>query len=248
MLPFFIRRQLFNRVKFVKGGVTEERINRYRKFMIGIGRKLIFYSLSVAIFTKTSQLFLGFKSQYDLGIYTVAMTLGNSFYFVLVAIISSYFTQIYIEKDFEQSQKMVAKLSVMIIGICFAVMAFFAVTGHYIVQWLYGAEYASVNDILLFTVVVTLFSGLSTVAEKYLLKFNAYDYLKKKTLYLVAFNIVLTALLIYMWGLKGAIIAILVTEIMSYTIFNYFYNKGLIFDTQKRMFLLSTYRKNTFND
>lgn len=248
IIPFFIRKYLFNKVKLEKGYVTKERVNRYRKFMLGIGRKLIFYSLSVAIFTKTSQLFLGLKSQYDLGIYTVAMTLGNSFYFVLVAIISSYFTQIYIEKDFEQSQKMVAKLSVMIIGICFAVMAFFAVTGHYIVQWLYGAEYASVNDILLFTVVVTLFSGLSTVAEKYLLKFNAYDYLKKKTLYLVAFNLVLTALFVHLWGLKGAITAILITEIMSFTVFNYFYKKGIIFDTQKRMFLLSTYRKNTCND
>ena len=179
IIPFFIRKYLFNKVKLEKVYVTKERVNRYRKFMLGIGRKLIFYSLSVAVFTKTSQLFLGLKSQYDLGIYTVAMTLGNSFYFVLVAIISSYFTQIYIEKDFEQSQKMVAKLSLMIVAICLAVMAFFAVTGHYIVQWLYGAEYVSVDEILLFTVVVTLFSGLSTVAEKYLLKFNAYDYLKK---------------------------------------------------------------------
>ena len=163
-------------------------------------------------------------------------------------IISSYFTQIYIEKDFEQSQKMVAKLSIMIVAICLAVMAFFAVAGHYIVQWLYGAEYASVNEILLFTVVVTLFSGLSTVAEKYLLKFNAYDYLKKKTLYLVAFNLVVTALFVHLWGLKGAITAILITEIMSFTVFNYFYKKGMIFDTQKRMLLLSTYRKNTCND
>jgi len=248
IIPFFIRKYLFNKVKLEKGYVTKERVNRYRKFMLGIGRKLIFYSLSVAVFTKTSQLFLGLKSQYDLGIYTVAMTLGNSFYFVLVAIISSYFTQIYIEKDFEQSQKMVAKLSVMIVAICLAVMAFFAVTGHYIVQWLYGAEYASVDEILLFTVVVTLFSGLSTVAEKYLLKFNAYDYLKKKTLYLVAFNLVVTALFVHLWGLKGAITAILITEIMSFTVFNYFYKKGIIFDTQKRMFLLSTYRKNTCND
>ncbi|QIC61253.1 oligosaccharide flippase family protein [Acinetobacter schindleri] len=248
MVPFFIRKYLFNKIKFEKKNITRERITKYRKFMIGIGRKLIFYSLSVAVFTKTSQLFLGVKSQYDLGIYTVAMTLGNSFYFVLVAIISSYFTQIYIEKDFEQSQKMVAKLSVVIVAICFAVIAFFAVTGHYIVQWLYGAEYASVDEILLFTVVVTLFSGLSTVAEKYLLKFNAYDYLKKKTLYLVALNIVLTALFVHFWGLKGAIAAILITEIMSFTVFNYFYKKGIIFDTQKRMFLLSTYRKNTFND
>lgn len=248
LVPFVIRKYIFNKVKFKKVAFTKERLDRYRKFMLGIGRKLIFYSLSVAIFTKSSQLFLGLKSQYDLGIYTVAMTLGNSFYFVLVAIISSYFTQIYIEKDFEQSQKMVAKLSVMIVAICLAVMAFFAVTGQYIVQWLYGAEYASVDEILLFTVVVTLFSGLSTVAEKYLLKFNAYDYLKIKTLYLVAFNLVLTALFVHLWGLKGAITAILITEIMSFTVFNYFYKKGIIFDTQKRMFLLSTYRKNTCND
>lgn len=248
LVPFVIRKYIFNKVKFKKVAFTKERLDRYRKFMLGIGRKLIFYSLSVAIFTKSSQLFLGLKSQYDLGIYTVAMTLGNSFYFVLVAIISSYFTEIYIEKDFEKSQKMVAKLSVVIIAICFAVMAFFAVTGQYIVQWLYGAEYGSVNEILLFTVVVTLFSGLSTVAEKYLLKFNAYDYLKKKTLYLVAFNLVLTALFVHLWGLKGAITAILITEIMSFTVFNYFYKKGIIFDTQKRMFLLSTYRKNTCND
>jgi O-antigen/teichoic acid export membrane protein len=81
---------------------------------------------------------------------------------------------------------------------------FFAVAGSYIVSWLYGDQYVGVNDILLFTVLVTLFSGLSTIAEKYLLKFNAYDYLKKKTLYLVAFNIVLTAICVYQWGLNGA--------------------------------------------
>ncbi|MFH4246908.1 polysaccharide biosynthesis protein, partial [Acinetobacter baumannii] len=129
--------------------------------------------------------------QYDLGIYTVAMTLGNSFYFVLVAIISSYFTQVYVEKDFEKSQNMVAKLSLVIILICLLVMVIFSLTGHYTIEWLYGKQYASVNNILIFTVFVTLFSGLSTIAEKYLLKFNAYDYLKKKTLYLVVFNIIL---------------------------------------------------------
>lgn len=242
MVPFFIRKHLFNKFKFEKNFITQERVNRYRKFMIGIGRKLVFYSLSVAIFTKTSQLFLGIKSQHDLGIYTVAMTLGNSFYFVLVAIISSYFTQVYLEKDFENSQNMVAKLNVVIITICLLVMAFFAITGSYIVNWLYGEQYAGVNDILLFTVLVTLFSGLSTIAEKYLLKFNAYDYLKKKTLYLVAFNIVLTAYCVYQWGLNGAVFAILLTEIMSFTVFNYFYQNRIILDTQKRVFLISTYR------
>lgn len=242
VIPFFIRKFLFEKFKSGQVNITQDRINRYRKIMIGIGRKLLFYSLSVAIFTKTSYIFLGIKSQQDLGIYTVAMTLGNSFYFVLSAIISSYFTKVYTENDIEKSQKMVAKLSVVIIAICFAVMAFFAVTGHYIVQWLYGAEYAKVNEILLFTVVVTLFSGLSTIAEKYLLKFKAYNYLKKKTLYLVLFNIALTSIFVFIWELKGAIFAILITEIMSFTVFNYFYKQGIIFNFQKRIFRLSTYR------
>lgn len=242
LIPFTIRRHLYLKRKHVQVSITIEKIKRYRKFMLGIGRKLVFYSLSVAIFTKTSQLFLGVKSPHDLGIYTVAMTLGNSFYFVLVAVISSYFTQIYTEKNFEKCQKMVAKLSLVIICICLSVMLFFAIAGNYIIQMLYGVEYAGVNQILLFAVVVTLFSGLSTIAEKYLLKFNAYDYLKKKTLYLVAFNIILTALFVYMWGLYGAIFAILITEVMSFTLFNYFYRDQIILDTQKRMFLLSTYR------
>ncbi|MFX8222941.1 polysaccharide biosynthesis C-terminal domain-containing protein, partial [Acinetobacter baumannii] len=111
------------------------------------------------------------------------------------------------------------------------------------IEWLYGKQYASVNNILIFTVFVTLFSGLSTIAEKYLLKFNAYDYLKKKTLYLVVFNIILTAFFVHFWGLNGAVFAILTTEIMSFSIFNYFYKDRIILDVQKRIFLPSTYRK-----
>lgn len=243
MIPFLIRKYVYLKIRVTDHEIAVKKFKRYRKLMLGIGRKLIFYSLSVAVFTKTSQLFLGVKSQYDLGIYTVAMTLGNSFYFVLVAIISSYFTQVYIEKDFEKSQNMVAKLSIIIIAICLSVMMFFAIAGNYIVSWLYGDQYVGVNEILLFTVLVTLFSGLSTIAEKYLLKFNAYDYLKKKTLYLVVFNIVLSAICVYQWGLNGAIFSILLTEIMSFTVFNYFYQDRIILNTQKRIFLMSTYRK-----
>ena len=62
-----------------------------------------------------------------------------------------------------KSQNMVAKLSLVIILICLLVMVIFSLTGHYIIEWLYGKQYASVNNILIFTVFVTLFSGLSTL-------------------------------------------------------------------------------------
>ena len=84
---------------------------------------------------------------------------------------------------------------------------------------------------------------MSTVAEKYLIKFNAYDYLHHKTMLLVVFNILVTFTAIHYFSLYGAIFAILATEILSLTIFNYFYKQGLILDTHIRIFRPSTYFK-----
>lgn len=243
LVPYVLRRYLFAQRKVTPTQSVQYKIKKYQGYMLGVGRKLVLYSLSVAIFTKTSQLFLGLSSQHDLGVYTVAMTLGGSFYFVLNALISSFLTQIYAENDLQRSQKMVAQLNTLVACVALSALVFFALFGQHIVHWLYGQAYDQVNQILLLAVVVTLFSGLSTVAEKYLIKFNAYDYLHKKTLLLVLFNLGLTATAIHYYGLHGAIFAILCTELMSLTVFNYFYKHGLIWDTHLRMFKPSTYTR-----
>lgn len=239
LVPFLMRYIWFQRKKTLG---TLGALGDHRRYMLKVGKKLIIYSLSIAIFTKTSQLFLGLKSQHDLGIYTVAMTLGASFYFVLNALISSFFTQIYAQKDFDISQSMVARLNTLIATISLAACAFFAFFGHWIIKSFYGVAYQEANQILIFATIVTLFSGLSTIAEKYLMKFNAYDYLHKKTMYLVIFNIIITFSAVHLYSLYGAIFAILLTEMMSVTVFNYFYKNGLIFDVHWRMFKLSTYK------
>lgn len=243
LVPFLMRRMIFVRKKLTNPQRISEKLQQYRGYVLKVGRKLVLYTLSIAIFTKTSQLFLGMKSQYDLGIYSVAMTLGSSFYFVLNAFISSFLTQIYAEKDFERSQNMVARLNLMVIVIASSAAVFFALFGRWIIEWLYGPQYQQVNDILIIAVFVTLFSGMSTVAEKYLIKFNAYDYLHHKTMLLVVFNILVTFTAIHYFSLYGAIFAILATEILSLTIFNYFYKQGLILDTHIRIFRPSTYFK-----
>lgn len=243
LIPYCLRLYLFNKRKISSVNLEAQRIQRYRRYTFEIGKKLILYSLSVAIFTKTAQLFLGFHSQFELGIYTVAMTLGNSFYFVLLSIISSYFTAIYQESDLEISQDKVAYLYLTVICISLAITISLYIFGPWIIDLLYGPAYIRVNEILWLAGLVTLFSGLSTVAEKYLIKFNAYDYLKKKTFVLVIFNIVFTFFMVKLYGLMGGIYAILITEILSVTVFNYFYKNGLIFDTQKRVFQLSIFQK-----
>lgn len=243
LIPFLLRKHIYNKKKHSLSIMLPQAIRRYRQYTFSIGRKLLLYSLSVAIFTKTAQLFLGLESQFDLGIYTVAMTLGNSFYFVLVAIVSSYFTGIYQEKSLEKSHNYVAQLYGVVIVISLAVTIGLYLFGPWVVHALYGSEFIQVTNILWIAGIVTLFSGLSTVAEKYLIKFNAYDYLKRKTFILVLFNVIFTFLMVKFYGLYGGIYAILITEILSVTLFNYFFKNGLIWNTQKRIFLPSTYFK-----
>ena len=243
LIPFLLRKYLYTKKKLSVGIMLPYAIKRYRKYTFAVGQKLLLYSLSVAIFTKTAQLFLGLESQFDLGIYTVAMTLGNSFYFVLLAIISSYFTGIYQEESLEKSQNNVAQLYMVVVVISLFVTLGLYLFGPWVVSVLYGVEFIRVTEILWLAGLVTLFSGLSTIAEKYLIKFNAYEYLKRKTFILVFFNVILTFLMVKLYGLYGGIYAILTTEILSVTLFNYFFRNGLIWDTQKRMFLPSTYLK-----
>lgn len=243
LIPFLLRKYLYTKKKLSVGIMLPYAIKRYRQYTFAVGQKLLLYSLSVAIFTKTAQLFLGLESQFDLGIYTVAMTLGNSFYFVLLAIISSYFTGIYQEESLEKSQNNVAQLYMVVVIISLFVTLGLYLFGPWVVSVLYGVEFIRVTEILWLAGLVTLFSGLSTIAEKYLIKFNAYEYLKRKTFILVFFNVILTFLMVKLYGLYGGIYAILTTEILSVTLFNYFFRNGLIWDTQKRMFLISTYLK-----
>ena len=243
LIPFLLRKYLYTKKKLSVGIMLPYAIKRYRQYTIAVGQKLLLYSLSVAIFTKTAQLFLGLESQFDLGIYTVAMTLGNSFYFVLLAIISSYFTGIYQEESLEKSQNNVAQLYMVVVVISLFVTLGLYLFGPWVVSVLYGVEFIRVTEILWLAGLVTLFSGLSTIAEKYLIKFNAYEYLKRKTFILVFFNTIFTFSMVKLYGLFGGIYAILITEILSVTLFNYFFRDGLIWDTQKRMFLISTYSK-----
>ncbi len=235
LIPYLIKKYIFSRKAVYSGDDSNNYYRHYRRYILGVGKKLVLYSLSVSIFTKTSQLFLGYKSASDLGIYTVALTLGTSFYFVLVALISSFMPKIYQQSDLDQSQTMVAKLNAAVIIISFFAFIFFYIFGEWIINKLYGIEFSDAAKILPIMVVVCLFSGISTVSEKYMMKFNAYSYLQKKTNILLMFNIIITAILIYYWGIMGAVYSILMTEIFSATILNYFFNHRLILKSHIKM-------------
>ncbi|MCF9045706.1 polysaccharide biosynthesis C-terminal domain-containing protein [Acinetobacter nectaris] len=238
LIPYLIRFYLYRKYKIKTKKIGKKNISKYRGYMLVAGGNLVLYSLSIVIYTKVCQLFLGWKSQHELGIYSIAITLGTSYYFVLNAIISSYMTQVYREKNIDKANNMVSLLNLIVFLISLCAFLFIYIFGKDIIQWLYGSAYKEVNEIILYMVVVCFFSGIATVADKYIIGFNGYKYLRNKNIFLVLFNIFLAFYLIDYYGIYGAVIAIFITEVLSSTVLTYFFKKGIVFKTQYKMFFL----------
>lgn len=219
-IPYVLKRFIYKRNNTVMFAMKS---NMHRDYMFNVGRKLVLYSLSITLYTQVAQLFLGVYSKSDLGIFSVAYTLGNSFYFILSALISSFMTIIYAEKNMEKSQDLIVKLNLIVIIISFFAFGVLYFFGEFIIISLYGDQYRESIRILNLVTVSCCFSGLATISEKYLFKFKAYDYLNKKTLVLCVLNIVCSIIFIPLYGIYGAIVSILLLQIISATIYNYIF-------------------------
>ncbi|MFA9500036.1 oligosaccharide flippase family protein [Mannheimia sp. E30BD] len=234
--PYILRRIIYANTNGAKrsGGV------KHRNYMINVGKHLILYSLSITLYTQVVQLLLGYYSKYKLGIFSVAYTLGNSFYFILAALISSFMIKVYSEEEGEQTKILVAKLNWIVIGVSILAFLFLYCFGELIIVLLYGEQYKEASDIIIFIIISCCFSGLATISEKYLFKFNEYDYLNKKTIRLCILNFILSFVMIKIYGIYGAVLSVLLLQMISATIYNYLFRfkEGLILETHKAMFKL----------
>ncbi|GAB3054976.1 flippase [Acinetobacter apis] len=242
LIPYLIKRKIYNHSK-AKNLLGSNLKHRYQNAVFSIGKKMVLYSVSVAIFLKTSQIILGYFSKHDLGIYTVSITLGTSYYFVLLAIITSFMPEIYNEKNERKINFLVARLNVIVIIISFFAFIGFSIFGKWIILNLYGDLYAEALPITLIMIIVCMFSGLSTVVDKFLLKYNSYSFLMKKTNVLMFFNIFISFVSIYLYGLVGAVLSILLVEFLSATFMNYFFKKVNFLEIHKSLFSIQFYKK-----
>ncbi|MBF7688991.1 MATE family efflux transporter [Acinetobacter rathckeae] len=238
VIPYLIRLYIYNNNKVELRKLNKNRVRIYQKYMINVGKDLVLYSFSIVLYTKICQLFLGLKSQHDLGIYSIAVTLGTSYYFVLNAIICSYMTQVYQEKNEQRSAEMLAVLNFIVFSVSLAAFIFLYLFGHTLVEWLYGPDYKEVNNIVLYLVLVCMFSGLATVADKYIICFGGHKYLRNKTLFLVFLNLFMAYFLINFYGIYGAVTSIFITELVAGTLANYFFKNGLLFKVQLKSFYI----------
>ncbi|MDW7544387.1 polysaccharide biosynthesis C-terminal domain-containing protein, partial [Klebsiella pneumoniae] len=62
----------------------------------------------------------------------------------------------------------------------------------------------------------------------FIARFSGYTFLSKKMLSVVIFSFIINIPLIYYYGMLGAAVATLLTELLSLTIFNYLFRRGIV--------------------
>lgn len=235
LLPYLMRLVYFHYTTQIKassrgGGV-------YNRYMLSTGGALILSSLSADIYTQISGIFLANILSYaDLGIYSVALTLGGAWSFVVLALITSFFSKIYGEKEPLTIEKLLIKINRIVILFSLIALGGFWLLGEWVIHLLYGDQYLAAVTITPIIIVGTMFSSLGTICYRYMIKESGYGYLAKKMFLCCLLTVPLSWLMIHAFGIKGAAYCFLAVEFLSCTFLNYFFRDKTIFKMHLSIF------------
>ncbi|MBY7822347.1 oligosaccharide flippase family protein [Vibrio fluvialis] len=224
-LPYFIKKEAF-RKEYSSSALSDKRKSKYKKYMLATGFPLVIANLSIVLYVKVANLFLAsITSTSDVAIYNAAITISQGWVFFPMSILTVLFAKVLNEKDSRLADKGYG----FIVLICTLISSFFCVIlfafKNEIILASYGQEYVQAILIVPALSLAALFSIIGTVGYRIIIHHGGYTFLMKKMLSVSMLNIVVTYLLIKAHGILGAAYAILFTEIVSATVFNYFYRK-----------------------
>lgn len=238
-IPFFIRWGYF---KYKISGDIKIPVRhkfRYAKYMLNVGSTFVISTISGAIYTRMSMLILGIlASQSFVGIYSVAVSLSTCWTFVCNALITSSLPGLFSEKDEKLAINRFSKLSLLVFMVSLPFFAFIAFYGNYIINILYGYEYQDAYYPLVILSGAAVISMLGTVSARLIAKYSGYFFLSKKSLCVAITSCIINIPFIYNFGIIGAAVATLLTELLSMTIFNYPFKKRLVLRMHLSVFSL----------
>lgn len=189
----------------------------------------ILSGMMVAIYGQTDKLML--KQMIDetaVGYYSSAMSICSIWVFVLQAIIDSIYPTILQlnGKDEEAFKRKNRQLYAIVFYLSLFVSLMFTIFGELAVKILYGEEYLPAVNPLRIITWYTAFSYLGVARNAWIVSKNKQKYLKYIYLIAAVLNVALNFLLIPYFGVSGAAMASLITEIFSCFILPMFF-KGL---------------------
>nr|WP_233593026.1 oligosaccharide flippase family protein [Pantoea deserta] len=236
-VPYVMRLIYFKHTAEIKQ--SSKGTGTYSRYMLYTGSALILSTLATDIYTQISSIFLAKVLSYSaLGIYSVALTLGNAWSFIVLALITSFFSKIYSEKDQIAVDKLLMKINRMAILLSLFALGGFALFGEFFIRLLYGESYMEAVKIIPVIIIGTMFSSLGTICYRYIIKESGYNYLAKKMVLCCLLTVPLSWVMINTFGINGAAYCFLLVEILSCTLLNYFFRNKTIAKMHLNIFKL----------
>ncbi|EIW1515205.1 oligosaccharide flippase family protein [Klebsiella pneumoniae] len=240
MVPFIIRLYFTPKIRNIK--LKYKR--RYNSYLFATGIPLVISTISMTIYSRVNQFSLSyFSGSYELGIYSVALTLGTAWVFIGNALSISFLSKIYSEKDEFLAKDKTSGLIASVFTVLLVFPVFFVLFGKRIIFILYGNDYLAAYNILVILCLSTIVTSLGFISNRYIVKLSGYNYLSKKTILILLFSIPISIAMVYQWGLYGAAYSVMIIELLSLTIMNYFFREGVVLKMHLGAFNLRNIKK-----
>lgn len=237
LIPYVLRRICFNNGADTEVNYKDGQV--YNRYMLYAGGALILSGLSADIYTQISSIFLANVISYSmLGVYSVALTLGGAWSFVVLALITSFFSKIYSEKNPVAIEKLLTQINRLVILLSLLALGGFALFGDEVIHFLYGDNYKQAAEIIPIIIMGTMFSSLGTICYRYIIKESGYGYLAKKMVLCCILTVPLSWAMIHAFNINGAAYCFLIVEILSCTLLNYFFRNKTIIKMHLNIFKL----------
>jgi O-antigen/teichoic acid export membrane protein len=183
---------------------------------------LIISGMMVSIYMKIDQIMI--KEMLDakaVGIYAAAVKLCEVLYFLPVATMTSLFPAVVESRNKSKTEynRQVQRIYEMMLGAALIVAIIITFLSSWIVQFLYGLEFQETTAILQIYIWAFVFVSLGVVSSKWLVAENLHKYALIRSVIGVIINISSNWYLIPIYGIKGAALSTLITQIFVAYIF-----------------------------
>lgn len=185
------------------------------KHLIGLSYHLIISSLMAVIYNQMDRIMIGkMIDQTHVGYYAAASTICHMWLFIPQALANSAQPLIIGLKGKDEGlyKKRVKQLSSNIfwMGVLFAICI--TILSHFIIDILYGADYAQAREPLILIIWSTVFAAMSYSKSIWMICENNQKYSKYILLCGVVINLTLNSVWIPTIGMNGAAVATIITE------------------------------------
>lgn len=179
----------------------------------------ILSGLMAATYSQMDRIMIGgMMTDLDVGLYTTATAICGMWIFVPTAIINSFrpkILELKNEGNEAHYERRLEQLYTFIIWLCIIVSFFVCVLARYIVGLLYGEAYLGAVSALRIAIWYETFAMIGTARGIWILCENKNKYVKYYLGIGAVVNLILNWSMIPIWGINGAAIATLITQIVT---------------------------------